>query len=340
MMKNILKSLVVGQTLSENEMQSAISAIMSGEADAAQIGALLALLANREPTVDELVGVARVMRRFVLPVEAPDEVIDTCGAGGAGSRIFNISTTAAIVAAACGVPVAKHGNRAVTSRSGSADVLAVLGVNVEAPPAVQTRCLHEINICFAFAQRHHPSMKHVAAVRASLGFATIFNLMGPLTNPAGAKKQLAGVPRPALTEKVLAALVRLGAARAMVVCGVDPVEGNLCELSLAGKTHVSLFDGAESRSFALVPEDVGLKTQSSESFRVDSPGASAHIVHEVLAGKKGAARDIILLNAGAALWVGQKARSVREGIKKAAAAIDKGAAAHTLSELIRMTNAS
>ncbi|MGC8542170.1 MAG: anthranilate phosphoribosyltransferase [Phycisphaerae bacterium] len=340
MMKNILKSLVAGQTLSETEMQAAVSAIMSGEADAAQIGALLALLANREPTVDELVGVARVMRQFVLPVDAPDEVIDTCGAGGAGSRLFNISTTAAIVAAACGVPVAKHGNRAVTSRSGSADVLTALGVNVEASPAVQTRCLHEINICFAFAQRHHPSMKHVAAVRTSLGFATIFNLMGPLTNPAGAKKQLAGVPRPALNEKVLAALVRLGAARAMVVCGVDPVEGNLCELSLAGKTHVSLFDGTESRSFTLVPEDVGLKTQSSESFRVDSPAASAQIVREVLAGKKGAARDIILLNAGAALWVGQKARSVREGIKKAATAIDKGAGAHTLNELIRLSNAS
>ncbi len=337
-MKDILAKLVAGQTLSEAESERAFEHLIASENEPVQVGALLALLAVREPTVEELVGAALVMRRYVVPIAAPPDVIDTCGAGGAGSRIFNVSTAAAVVAAACGVPVAKHGNRAVTSRSGSADVLRVLGVHVEAGPSTQKKCLDQAGICFAFAQQHHPAMRNVDHARKALGMATIFNLMGPLTNPAGAKRQLAGVPRPSLTEKILTVLIRLGAKRAMVICGNDPVEGFLCELSIGGPTHICLFDGKEVRGFTLVPEDVGLTTASSDALRIDSPAASARVIREILAGQTGSARDIVLLNAGAALWVAGKVQSIRDGIKMAARAIDTREAQNTLTNLVHLSH--
>ena len=337
-MKEFLARLAEGQTLSEEQAQGALEQIMAGQADPAQIGAFLALLAAREPTVEELVGAARVMRKMAVKVHAPDMVIDTCGAGGTGSRLFNVSTTAAIVAAACNVPVAKHGNKAVTSRSGSSDVLSELGVVVDASPEAQAACLAGAGLCFCFAPRHHPAMANVVHVRQTLGFATIFNLMGPLTNPAGARRQLAGVPRPALVDKMLHVLVRLGSLRTIVVCGTDPQEGFLCELSIGGPSRVGMFDGRESRSFDLEPRDVGLKTTSMQSCRVNSAKESAVLVKEVRAGKKGAPRDLVLLNSGAALWVGQRAESLREGIRLAAQAIDSGRAAHTLDLLVTISH--
>jgi anthranilate phosphoribosyltransferase len=336
-MKDILSRLVAGQTLSQEQTRTAFENIMSGQADPVQVGAFLALMGRRDPTPDELTGAALVMRQYVVRVAAPKNVIDTCGAGGARSRIFNVSTTAALVAASCGVPVAKHGNRAVTSRSGSADVLQVLGVSVEADPEIQALCLRETGICFCFAPRHHPAMQHVAQIRQTLGFPTIFNLMGPLTNPAGARRQLAGVPRPELTAPMLEVLVRLGALRAMVVCGTDPDEGFMCELSVGGPSRVCLFDGKEIKSFDLEPRDVGLKKISSAPLRIQTPEQSAAHMRQVLQGGKGAARDIVLLNSAAALWVGEKAESIREGIKIASTAIDSGRALATLEKLIQMT---
>ena len=338
-MKDILARLAAGQTLSEDQACGAIEQIMAGHAQTAQIGAFLAMLATREPTVEELVGAARVMRKMAVRVAAPDMVIDTCGAGGTGSRLFNISTTAAIVAAACGVPVAKHGNKAVTSRSGSSDVLGELGVRVDAAPEAQAACLAAAGICFCFAPLHHPAMANVGQVRQALGFATIFNLMGPLTNPAGARRQLAGVPRLGLVDKMLQVLVRLGALRAIVVCGTDPQEGNLCELSIGGTSRVGMYDGGELRSFDLEPKDVGLKSTSMQTCRVNSAAESAQIVRDVLAGKKGPPRDLVLLNAGAALWVGQKAESIREGLRIAAKAIDSGRASQTLDLLVTTSHA-
>jgi anthranilate phosphoribosyltransferase len=338
-MKDIFTTLLQGQSLSQEQTRGAFEAIMSGTAPAAQVGAFLALLAGRDPTVDELAGAASVMRQFAVPVAAPENVIDTCGTGGAGSRIFNVSTTAALVAAACGVPVAKHGNSAVTSRSGSADVLTRLGVRVDIDPELQARCIREIGVCFCFAPRHHPAMRHVAAIRSSLGFATIFNLMGPLTNPAGARRQLAGVPRPSLVRPMLDVLVRLGARRAMVVCGSDPMEGTLCELSIGGPTRVALYDGEEIKTLELSAKDVGLPNSAADDLRIDSPEASAAKIREILSGKSGPARDIVLLNSAAALWVGGKVESMREGVKLSNAAIDSGRALQTLEKLAAMTAA-
>ena len=339
-MKDILTILLKGQSLTQEQTRSAFESIMSGTAPAAQVGAFLALLAGRDPTVDELAGAATVMRQFAVRVVAPENVIDTCGTGGTGSRIFNVSTTAAIVAAACGVPVAKHGNSAVTSRSGSADVLTRLGVRVDIDPDLQARCIKELGVCFCFAPRHHPAMRHVAEIRNSLGFATIFNLMGPLTNPAGARRQLAGVPRPSLVRPMLEVLVRLGAVRAMVVCGTDPVEGALCELSIGGPTRVALFDGDEIKTLELSAKDVGLQISTADDLRIDSPEASAAKMREILSGKSGPARDIVLLNSAAALWVGGKVESLREGVKLSVAAIDSGKALKTLENLALLTSSS
>ncbi len=337
-MKDVLARLAAGQTLTEDQTRDAIEQIMSGNALPAQIAAFLALLTARQPTVDELVGAAQVMRNMAVRVAAPDMVIDTCGAGGAGSRLFNVSTTAAIVAAACGVPVAKHGNKAFTSRSGSSDVLAELGVRVDAQPQTQAACLAGAGICFCFAPRHHPATANVSQVRQQLGFTTIFNLMGPLTNPAGARRQLAGVPRIPLVDKMLQVLVRLGSVRAIVVCGTDPDEGFLCEISIGGPSRIGMYDGGELRSFDLEPKDVGLKAVSMEACRVTSAADSAKIVRDVLNGKKGPPRDLVLINAGAALWVGQKADSIRDGLRIAAKAIDTGRATQTLEKLIFVSN--
>lgn len=342
-MKTHLAKLLEGQCLTTAEAKSAFAQIMEGHGDPAQVGALLALLAIREPSVEELVGVAQVMREKVVPISAPEGVIDTCGTGGLGSRIFNVSTTAALVAAACGVPVAKHGNRSVTSRSGSSDVVRLLGVNVEASPEIEAKCLREANICFAFAPKHHPAMRHVAAIRQALGFATIFNLIGPLTNPAGARRQLVGVKSPRLADKVLAVLVKLGAQRAMVVNGRDIGQGGLCELSISGPTYVASFDGKQTRQAEIQPEEAGLHPHPMAELEIATPEESAELVRSVLKGERardGGPREIVLLNAAGALWVAGKAETLAAGVMLAAQAIDSGGAMRALETLARLSHAA
>lgn len=346
-MKPSLAKLLAGDTLTRTEAHNLFSQIMTGQADSAQIAALLTLLATRLPTVDELLAVAQVMRQHVLPIPAPENVIDTCGTGGIGSSIFNVSTTAALVAAACGIPVAKHGNRSVTSRSGSSDVLQILGVKIDASPSVQARCLAEANICFAFAPHHHPAMKHVGPTRQALGFSTIFNIVGPLTNPAGAKRQLVGVKSPQLADRVLTVLMELGAKRAMVVHGTEEIStptaaifksAGLCELSTLGPTYIASFDGHKIDHRTLTPESLGLPRSTMAQLHVDSPEQSAALVRAVLAGQKGSPRDIVLLNAAGALWVAGKVHDLAAGLPLAAQALDSGAAAATLEKLAQLSH--
>jgi anthranilate phosphoribosyltransferase len=339
-MKEALIKLHRGGTLGEQEAEAVFESMMEGQAEPGAMGALLALLAVREPTVEELTGAARVMRRHVTAIatshglENIEHVIDTCGTGGTGSTFFNISTTAAIVAAACGVPVAKHGNRSVTSRSGSSDVLHALGVNIETTVEQEAECLRRAGICFAFAPRHHPAMKHVAGLRQALGFSTIFNLLGPLTNPAGVKRQLMGTRSQALADKLLEVLVRLGAERAMVVSGQDRGMA-MCEISVTGPTHVAAYDGAAVKRYTLRAGDLGLKEYTDAAgMVVASPAASAEVVRRVLAGDKGVARDVVVANAAGALWVGGAVGSLPEGARKASEAIDSGAARGVLGRLV------
>ncbi len=336
-MKDILHQLLQGLPLTAVQAESTFSHIMSGQADPNQTASFLTLLASRQPTVDELVGAATVMRRHVLAIpvapELRDAVIDTAGTGGVGSRLFNVSTTAAIVVAACGVPVAKHGNRSFTSRSGSSDVLRLLGVNIEASPIQAGRCLAEAGICFAFAPLHHPAMRHVGPIRAALGFTTIFNILGPLTNPAGARRQLIGVRSPQLADTVLEVLVRLGVKRAMLVTGYDSNENPLCELSTSARTHVAAFDGGQTRTYTLEAGTMGLPISPSNLLEINTAAESATVVLNILSGQTGAPRDIVLLNAAAALWIAGKTTDLAAGIPLAQAAIDSGAAKTTLEKL-------
>ena len=301
------------------------------------------MLAVREPTIDELVGAARVMRRHVLHVPAPDGTIDTCGTGGVGSTLFNVSTTAALVAAACGVHVAKHGNRSVTSKSGSADVLKALGVNVDTTPEQEARCLLEANICFAFAVRHHPAMKHVAEVRKTLGFGTIFNTLGPITNPAGVRRQLIGVKSPAFADKLLEVMIALGTERVMIVSGEDhtgvgtPIR--ICELSISGPTYIATWDGSVKSARTFHATEVGIKETPSQAMSVNSPEESAVLVRRVLGGEKGPARDIVVLNAAACLWVGDLVHDMVEAVRRAETCLDSGAPLRTLEKLVAASRA-
>jgi anthranilate phosphoribosyltransferase len=349
-MKELLAQLIHGTPLTSEQAESAFTYIMDGTADPAQTASLLSLLAVREPTVEELHGAATVMRRHVIAIDAPDNVIDTCGTGGTGSVVFNISTTVALVTAAAGVPVCKHGNRGVTSRSGSSDVLRVLGVNIETTPEQEARCLREARICFAFAPRHHPAMKYVAPLRQSLGFSTIFNLVGPLCNPAGSRRQVIGTNSAAMADKLLDVLVRLGAQRAVVVSGSDPQMGVMCDISVTGATHVADYDGVMDDTFSggggvtrrhsIVPEDLGLKSYAtSEALKIRSPEDSARVVRGILARQiGGAAREIVLANAAAALWVGGGVADLKAGAAKAAEALDSGAAERTLAMLAKLSH--
>ena len=340
-MRDLLQQLHAGQTLSAAQAEAAFSAIMEGNADPIHVSSLLTMLAVREPTADELYGAALVMRRHVLHVPAPEGAIDTCGTGGVGSNIFNVSTTAALVAAACGVPVAKHGNRSVTSKSGSADVLRALGVNVDTTPEQEARCLREANICFAFAIRHHPAMKHVAEVRKALAFGTIFNTLGPLTNPAGVRRQLIGVRAPAMADKLLEVLIRLGAQRIMLVSGQDqtvtpPIR--ICEVSISGPTYIASWDGQTRRTSEFIPESVGIAEQPSATICINSAEESAQLVRAVLAGARGPARDVVILNAAACLWVGDQVHDWPAAVARAGECLDSGAARRTLEALVRISN--
>jgi len=305
---------------------------MDGRAQPSQIAGFLVGLAMKGERPDEIVGLARTMRGRATKLSrsfAP--VFDTCGTGGDGAHTFNVSTVAALVLAACGVRVAKHGNRSASSRCGSADLFEELGVNVAAPPAIVERCLEDAGIAFLFAQVFHPSMKHAAATRKELGVRTAFNLLGPLTNPAGASRQLVGVPRPELTELVAKSLAQLGAARAWVVHGADGLD----EISTTGYTKVSECRDGAVNTFYLHPGDVGLPKSAPELLRGGAAADNAAIARAILAGQAGAPRDIVLLNAAASLLIAGAVATIPEGLALGAEALDSGRAAAVLEQLIR-----
>jgi len=330
-MKPYLAKVLRGERLTEEEAGAAMAVIMEGEATPAQIGALLAALSVRGETEDEVVGFARTMRSRAVPLTARGAV-DTCGTGGDGAGTFNISTVASLVVAACGVPVAKHGNRSASGSCGSADVLEALGLRIDAPPAVVQRSLDEAGWAFLFAPGFHAATRHAVGPRKELGVRTAFNLLGPLTNPARPEAQVVGVPRPELTGFLARCLQRLGVKRAWVVHG-----SGLDEVSLCGPTTVAAFeegeDGAEVRTFTVTPADAGLEPCAAESLRGGDAAASAAIAGEVLGGQRGPRRDVVVLNAAAALVVAGRAESLKEGAAQAARAIDEGRASRLLERV-------
>jgi anthranilate phosphoribosyltransferase len=335
MLTALIEKLVRHEDLTADEASAAMEEVMSGRATPASLAALLSALVMKGERPTEIVGFARTMRAHSVKLAAPaGEVFDTCGTGGDRSGTFNISSAAAIIVAACGVKVAKHGNRSVSSRCGSADVFEQLGVNIAAPPAVVERSLHDANIGFFFAPTFHPSMKHAAPTRRELGIRTAFNLLGPLTNPAGASRQVVGVPRSELTELLARALLLLGSARAWVVHGADGID----EISTTGYTKVSECRDGAVHTFYVHPSDFGLARAPASGLEGGDAARNAEIVRGVLGGMDGPARDVVLLNAGAALFVAGRAGSVREGIAEASAAIASGAAAATLDRLVRASH--
>lgn len=335
MIQRTLGRLSAGDNLSMDETAAAVDGIMQGRWSEAEIALFLTALRAKGETVDEIAGAATAMRRHMTPIRSRREnIIDTCGTGGNSSSTFNISTSAALVTAAAGVPVAKHGNRRVTSKSGSADVLAQLGVNLNATVDCIEACLDELGVCFCFAPLLHSAMKHVAPVRQKLGVRTIFNLLGPLTNPAGAPFQLMGVGRDELRPQLAAVLHRLGTRRAAVVRGTD----GLGEITLAGETLVTELRDGQTREYSWRPEDFGIERSSLESIQVEWPEQSAAIIRRVLAGETGPARNIVLLNAAAALWIAGRSDTLPGCVQLAAEAIDSGAASDLVARLVERTN--
>ena len=331
----LIEKLRRQEDLTTAEAAAAMAAIMRGEAAPAQIAGLLVGLAMKGERPAELVGLAQTMRANALAVPAQTgPLFDTCGTGGDRSGTFNISTAAAIVMAACGTRVAKHGNRSASSQCGSADVLEVLGVNIQAAPDVAAACLIEVGMAFFFAPTFHPAMKHAAQARKDLGIRTAFNLLGPLTNPARPTRQIVGVPRPDLTELMARALALLGSERAWVVHGADGLD----ELSTTGYTKVSECRNNAVQTFYVHPADFGLAKATPEALKGGDAQTNAAIVRSVLSGTKGAPRDVVLMNCGAALFIAGQADTVRAGVAQAAAAIDTGAAATVLENLIRVSN--
>jgi anthranilate phosphoribosyltransferase len=331
----VLRDVIAGADLTRQQTHRAFGAIMDGQWSEAQIAGLLTALAAKGETVDEIAGAAQAMREHAVRIDAGGaDVIDTCGTGGTGLRTFNVSTAAALVAAGAGAKVAKHGNRTNTRGSGSADVLAALEVNLDADADVVARCLVEAGVCFCFAIRCHPAMKHAAGVRRALGVRTIFNVLGPLTNPAGARRQLMGVFDARLTETIASVLGALGAHRAMVVHADDGLD----EISTTGETKIAEWRDGGLATRTVRPEDFGLARASLEDLAADSPEQSAAIIRRVLDGAPGAARDIVALNAAAALVVAGAADTIAEALPAAGESIDSGAAKSALAKLVAVSN--
>ncbi len=332
--RGLLGRVADGLTLDEDQARAVFDTLMTGDATPAQMGALLMALRVRGETIEEITGAARAMRAKATRIQAPDDAMDIVGTGGDASGTYNVSTGAALVVAACGVPVAKHGNRAASSKSGSADVLAALGVNLDAPMSVIETAIREAGIGFMFAQRHHGAMKHVAPVRTELGTRTIFNLLGPLSNPAGAKRELMGVFAHAWVEPLAHVLGRLGAERAWVVHGADGLD----EITTTDITHVAAWDGAGVETFTIKPEDAGLARARPEDLKGGTPEENADVIRAMLDGAKGPYRDIVVLNAAAALIVAGQAATLETGARRAAEAIDSGAARSTLLRMAAITH--
>jgi anthranilate phosphoribosyltransferase len=330
----LIEKLIRREDLTIDEASAAMTEVMEGRAAEAQIAGFLIGLAMKGERPEEIVGLARTMRAHAVKLSRTfDDVFDTCGTGGDRSGTFNISTCAAIVLAACGAKVAKHGNRSVSSLSGSADVFEVLGVQVTAPPSVVERCLTEAGIGFFFAPTFHPSMRHAGPARRALGVRTAFNLLGPLTNPAGAARQIVGVPRPEFTELMARSLMLLGSERAWVVHGADGID----EISTTGYTKVSECREGAVKTFYLHPGDFGMQKAPPGALRGGSAADNAAIITGVLDGAPGPARDIAVLNAGAALFVAGRVSTIREGMQVAASAIDRGVARDTLARLVALS---
>ena len=332
-LKSLLADVALGRTLSERDAEAAFDIIMSGNATPSQIGAFLMALRLRGETVEEITGAARIMRAKAVGVDAPAGTIDTCGTGGDSSGSFNISTASALVVAACGVSVAKHGNRALSSKSGSADVLTALGVNIDADLAIVRECLWEIGIGFLMAPRHHSATRHVAPTRVELGTRTIFNLLGPLSSPAKARRQLVGVFAPEWVQPMAEVLGRLGSERAWVVHGAG-----LDELTTTGTTMVAALADGKVETFEVAPEDFGLPRARLEDIKGGEPQHNARLMQDLLAGAGGPVRDVVLLNSGAALLVAGRVTTVEAGIELAAKSLDSGAAQRVLQQLVARTN--
>ncbi len=333
-MKTLLAKLATGAVLSLDESRAAFEIMMSGEASPAQTGAFLMGLRVRGETVDEITGAAMVMREKALAIDAPPGAIDTCGTGGDATGTFNISTGAALVVAACGVPVAKHGNKAMSSKSGSADVLAALGVNIDADMALVREALWHAGIGFLMAPRHHGAMRHVGPVRVALGTRTIFNLLGPLSNPAGAKRQLIGVFDRQWARPMAEVLGKLGSEKVWVVHGSDGMD----ELTTTGPSEVAELKDGQVTTFDVTPEDAGLARATLDDLKGGDPETNAAAIRDLLDAKPGPYRDIVLLNAAGALIVADKAGDLKAGVALAAEAVDGGRGRAVLDQLVEITN--
>lgn len=332
MLKEALQKLIEKKDLTETEMYASVGEIMSGEASPTLIGGFLTALRLKGETVEEITGAAKAMREKAETIPVKRGSIDTCGTGGDGSKTFNISTTVAFVLAGAGLPVAKHGNRAMSSQCGSADLLEALGVKIDLEPHRVAECIENVGIGFLFAPVFHKAMKHAVGPRRELGFRTIFNLLGPLTNPALADYQIVGVYAPELTEPLAAVLGRLGSRRCMVVHGA----GGLDELSLAGVNMAAFYDGENVRRMVIDCEHYGLKRAGNEALAGGDAAFNAEITKAVLAGEQGPRREVVLLNAGTAIFVAGLAPDIESGIEKAAESIDSGAGLKRLELLQRM----
>lgn len=334
LLREALRKAASGEVLPAGEAERALEEIMSGAASPGVTAALLTALRIRGESVGEIVGFARAMRRFAAKVEAPEGVVDTCGTGGDAKGTINVSTAAAFVARGAGVIIAKHGNRAATSLAGSADVLEALGAEIDLGPGEVGRCIREAGVGFMFARTHHPAMRYVVPVRAELPFRTIFNLLGPLTNPAGARRQLVGVFAAGYVRLMAEALRELGADRALVVHGRDGLD----EITVTGPTLVAEVSGGEVSEYEITPEDLGLSRHAPDGLLGGDAHTNARILDDVFSGEQGgAARDVVLANAGAAIYVSGQAEFLGEGVRLAEESISTGAASEALEAFVRAT---
>ena len=334
MIKEAIHLLVDRKDLSYDMAKEVMDEIMSGEASQIHIGAYLTALRMKGETIEEITASAAGMRQHCVRLLHEMDVLEIVGTGGDGANTFNISTTSAIVVASSGVSVAKHGNRGVSSKSGAADVLEKLGVNIEIDPEISSRMLEKINICFMFAQKYHTAMRYVAPVRKELGMRTIFNILGPLANPAGARYQVLGVYEEALVEPLAEVLKQLGVERGLVVYGEDGMD----EISLSAATKVCELRYGETKTYEIQPEDVGLTRCRKEDLVGGSPEENAQITRDILDGKQGPMRDAVLLNAGACLYLVNDGISLKDGVELAAKLIDEGKAKAKLEEFIELSN--
>jgi len=333
-LKPLIAKVADGKSLDRDDAEAAFNVMMSGEATPSQIGGFLMALRIRGETVDEIAGAVSVMRSKMIPVAAPPEAIDIVGTGGDNSGSYNISTATALVVAGCGVPVAKHGNRSLSSKSGAADVLMKLGINIDATPEKISECIAQAGIGFMFAPAHHSAMRHVGPTRVELGTRTIFNILGPLSNPAGVKRQMIGVFAHHWVERLAKVLKALGSEKIWVAHGSDGLD----ELTTTGTSHVSELKDGVIKTFTISPEDAGLPQASAADLKGGDPDYNAAALRALLDGERNAYRDIVLLNAAASLTVADKVETLKDGATMAADAIDSGAARHRLERLVSVSN--